>query len=268
MQALPAKRESKYINMNIVIAPEYIFLREQIEAVPKIIDSSNCKELYNGRNRIVQLEPCKGHNLVVKKYKRHDWFKRIVYTFFKPNKARRSFENAKELRLRGFETPHEVAYIEKREHGLITQVYYISAYTAKEPICTDLIEKEPFNRELANAYALFVASLHEAGVLHRDLNSTNVICEKSASGYAFELIDINRMRFYKGAVPKAECMKNLTLFSAFTDMFKYVLNCYAAARKWTEKDIEQAISVKISHDRNWIRRKRFTRYLKQHILRK
>lgn len=256
------------INMNIVIAPEYELLREQIEAAPEITDSSNCKVLYNGRNKIVQLEPCKGHTLVVKKYKRHDWFKSIVYTFFKPNKARRSFENAQELRHRGFETPHEAAYIEKKERGLITQVYYICAYTAKEPVCAELIEKEPFNRELATAYAQFVASLHDAGILHRDLNSTNVNYEKNDTGYTFELIDINRMEFYKGAVPKAECMENLTLYSAFTDMFKYVLNSYAVARKWAQSDIEQAIKVKQRHDRNWLRRKRFTRFIKHHILRK
>ena len=254
--------------MNIVIAPEYELLRKQIEAAPETTDSSNCKVLYNGRNKIVQLAPFKGHTLVVKRYKRHNWFKSIVYTFFKPNKARRSFENARELRRRGFETPHEAAYIEVRKHGLITQVYYICAHTAKEPVCTELTEKEPFNRELATAYAQFVASLHEAGSLPCDLNSTNVNYEKSATGYTFELIDINRMNFYKGAVPKAKCMENLTLYCEFTNTFTYVLNCYAAARKWTQSDIEQAIKVKQRHDRNWVRRKRFTRFFKHHILRK
>ena len=254
--------------MKIVIAPEYEALRGLIEKAPAITDGNNCKVLYNGRNKIVQLEPCEGHTLVVKKYKRHDWFKSIVYTFFKPNKAQRSFENARELRRRGFETPHEAAYIEVKEHGLIIQVYYICAYTAKEPICTELTEKEPFNRELATAYAQLVASLHDAGILHRDLNSTNVNYEKSTDGYTFELIDINRMNFYKGAVPKAECMENLTLYSEFNEMFKYVLNCYAVARKWTQSDIDKAIKVKIRHDRNWVRRKKFTRFIKHHILRK
>lgn len=252
--------------MNIVIAPEYESLRGLIERAPAITDSNNCKVLFNGRNKIVQLEPCEGHTLVVKRYKRHDWFKSIVYTLFRPNKARRSFENARELRRRGFETPHEAAYIEVRKHGLITQVYYICAYTAKGPIRTELIDNEPFDRELATAYAQYVASLHKAGVLHRDLNCSNVLYEKTATDYTFELIDINRMNFYKGAVPKAECMENLTLYSEFNEIFKYVLNCYAVARKWTQSDIDKAIKVKIRHDRNWVRRKRFTGILKKYIL--
>ncbi len=254
--------------MNIVIAPEYESLRWLIERAPAITDSNNCKVLFNGRNKIVQLEPCEGHTLVVKRYKRHDWFKSIVYTLFRPNKARRSFENARELRRRGFETPHEAAYIEVRKHGLITQVYYICAYTAKGPIRTELIDNEPFDRELATAYAQYVASLHKAGVLHRDLNPTNVIYEKSAEGYSFELIDINRMQFFDGAVPKAECMENLTLFWWLTDVYRFVLDTYAAACGWTQSDIAQAIEVKQRHDRNWVRRKRFTRFLKHHILRK
>ncbi len=254
--------------MNIIIAPEYEMLREQIESAPEAIDGSACEVLYNGRNKIAKLKPCKGHVLVVKRYKRHDWLKSIIYTFFKPNKALCSFENARELRRRGFETPHEVAYIEEKKWGFITQVYYICAYTSKAPICAALTDKEPFDRELATAYAQYVASLHDAGVLHHDLNSTNVIYEKAAGECSFELIDINRMRFYNGAVPKFESMKNLTLFSAFTDVYRYVLNAYAAARKWTGNDIDRAVKIKQRHDINWRRRKSFTRFLKHHILRK
>lgn len=252
--------------MNIVIAPEYESLRGLIERAPAITDSNNCKVLYNERNKVVELEPYEGHTLVVKRYKRHDWFKSIVYTLFRPNKALRSFKHARELRRRGFATPHEVAYIEERKCGFITQVYYICAYTDKEPIRTELVYKTEFNRELATAYAHYAVSLHKAGILHRDLNCSNVLYEKTATGYTFEVIDINRMNLYDGEVPKAECMENITLFSDFNDTFKYVLQAYAKARGWTQSDIDEAIRVKIRHDRNRARRKRFTGFLKKYIL--
>ena len=254
--------------MKIVVTPEYESLREQVASAPGIVAADDCNVLYCGRNKIVQYEPVDGVSLVVKKYKPHDWLKRVVYTFFRPNKARRSYENARELRKRGFETPHEVAYIEERKWGLIAQVYYICAYTPKGPIRTELIDTEPFDAALATAYARYVASLHNAGVLHRDLNPTNVIYEKTATGYSFELIDINRMRFYSDAVPKKDCMENLTLFWWLTDVYKFVLEKYAAARGWAQSDIDEAVKVKQKHDRSWVRRKKFTGMLKHYILRK
>lgn len=76
------------------------------------------------------------------------------------------------------------------------------------------------------------------------------------------------MRFYDGAVPKAECMENLTLFWWLTDVYRYVLDVYAAARGWSQSDIDRAVCVKQRHDSSWVRRKKFTRFIKKHILRR
>lgn len=254
--------------MKVIVSSEYESLRGLIESVPRVVAADECKVLYNGRNKIVLLEGAAGEQLVVKRYKRHDWLKRVIYTFFRSNKACRSFENACELRRRGFETPHEVAYIEEKSCGLITQVYYICAYTSKTPIRTHLIDKEPFDCDLATAYAQYVASLHDAGVLHRDLNPTNVLYEKNVNGYSFELIDINRMLFYDDKVPKGVCMENLTLFWWLSDVYRYILNVYAAARGWSQSDIDKAVGVKKHHDESWVRRKRFSKFFKHYILRK
>ena len=123
-----------------------------------------------------------------------------------------------------------------------------------------LIEQEPFDERLATDYARYVASLHEAGVLHRDLNPTNVLFSESGepAAVSFELIDINRMQFFDGAVPKAACMENLTLFYWLTPAYRYILNEYARQRGWSEADVAEAIRVKQRHDRRWIRRKRLT----------
>ena len=50
----------------------------------------------------------------------------VVYTFFRPTKAARAFRFAAEFRKRGIVTPHEMAYIEQKEHGLFTTGYFIS----------------------------------------------------------------------------------------------------------------------------------------------
>lgn len=255
--------------MNIVVAPEYGHLSGWLHDMPQLVDKVVGNDLlYNGRNRIVLARLQDGLSVVIKKYKRHDLFKQIVYTLFRPNKAKRSFENAGELRRRSFSTPHEIAYVEQRKLGFIIQVYYVCAFTDYNAIRPELIDREPFDKELAIAYAEYVASLHEAGILHRDLNPTNVLYKKESGGYTFELIDINRMRFYNGSVPKAECMENLTLFWWLSDVYRYILDVYAAKRGWSCADIAESIRVKERHDCNWIRRKRFTGWLKKIILRK
>lgn len=243
------------MNRTVETHPDYERLRPWLTAMAD--EFATGRLLYEGRNE-VRLFERDGLQLVVKRFKRHDWLKRIVYTWFRENKALRAFRNARQIGARGFQTPHEVAYIEERSCGLIRQVYYVCLYTAYAPIRRQLIEQEPFSRPLATAYAQYVARLHDAGVLHRDLNPTNVLFSERGGTYDFCLIDINRMRFYDGAVPKAECMENLTLFWWLSPVYRYVLDEYAARRHWTDADISEAIDVKRRHDRAWVRRKRMT----------
>lgn len=239
----------------------YESLRTTLEKVPTDFDRRG-QLLYHGRND-VRLMEVDGLRLVVKRFKRHDIVKRVVYTFFRKSKARRAFENGQQLVARGFLTPHPVAYMEEHTAGTISQVYYVCEYTDAEAIRPRLIEQEPFDEALATAYARFVATLHEAGVLHRDLNPTNVLYREQEGGYRFELIDINRMRFYDHAVPKAECMENLTLFYWLTPAYRFILDEYARQRGWTAADVAEAISVKERHDRRWILRKKITHPLRK-----
>lgn len=240
-----------------MIHPAYSRLEEWLATVPDRFRSDEGQVLYRGRNEVRLFEVGDGR-LVVKRFRRHDLLRRIIYSFFRTNKARRAFEHAAQLRARGFSTPHEVAYLEEKRCGLIRQVYYICEYTSAQPIRPRLIEQEPFDERLAADYARFVARLHEAGVLHRDLNPTNVLFTEHEGGHDFELIDINRMYFYDGPVPRAAAMENLTLFYWLTPAYRFILNEYAARRGWTETDIAEAIRVKERHDRRWIRRKKIT----------
>ena len=246
--------------MNIVVASEYEDLKAWLTQVPRLFADNQGELLYRARNQI-RLFDVDGRKLVVKRFKRNGIVKAMVYTFFRKNKARKSYENAGLLRQRGFTTPHEVAYIEQRTVGLVTQVYYVCTYTDAQPIRPRLIEQKPFDERLATDYARYVASLHEAGVLHRDLNPTNVLFSTThhpTPPTTFELIDINRMQFFDGAVPKAACMENLTLFYWLTPAYRFILNEYARQRGWSEDDVAEAIRVKQRHDRRWIRRKRLT----------
>lgn len=244
-------------SITIETAHDYQHLRPWLATVPALFADGAGSLLYRGRNE-VRLFEVQGLRLVVKRFKRHDLLKRLVYSFFRPNKARRAYCNAARLRELGFRTPCEIGIVEERCGGTLRQVYYISGHTEALPIRPRLIEQEPFDEALAEAYARFVASLHEAGVLHRDLNPTNVLFTEQDGGFRFELIDINRMRFFPGPVPKAACMENLTLFWWLSPIYRLILATYAAERGWTEADIDEAIRVKRRHDKRWVLRKRIT----------
>jgi len=248
--------------MRVVVSPEYQSLNEWLLQIPRLFSDNQGELLFSGRNQI-RLFEVHGEKFVVKRFKRNDIFKTLIYTFFRKSKARRSYENAVELRKRGFHTPSEIAYIECTTCGLVTQVYYVCAYTDGQPIRPRLIEQEPFDESLAVAYARYVASLHEAGVLHRDLNPTNVLVDAENH---FELIDINRMSFFDGPVPKNDCMENLTLFYWLTPAYRFILNEYAHQRGWNDADIAEAIRVKERHDKRWIRRKKITHLGKYEVL--
>lgn len=248
--------------MKTTISPAYAHLQDFIASIPSLFDRGEGTLLYAGRNE-VRLFEHGGVSLVAKRFRRHDVLKQVVYTFFRKNKARRAYANASLILARGFDTPAPVACMEDVRCGTVRQVYYICEYTSMQPVRGELIEKEPYNAALAAAYARFVASLHEAGILHRDLNSTNTLYSLDNGRYHFQLIDINRMTFYNGtSVPKAERMENLTLLWRLTDVYMAVLEEYARECGWTRADVDRAVYVKQRHDRRWTRRKRFTGMLK------
>ncbi|GAB6011759.1 lipopolysaccharide kinase InaA family protein [Viscerimonas tarda] len=203
--------------------------------------------------------------VVVKRFKYPNFIQRVAYSFFRSNKAKRAFGNAMELRNRGIDTPREIACIEQWVNGLFGFGYYLSASDDAPPIREKLIEPEEFDRTMAEDFAAFAAQLHEKGILHHDLNSTNVLYHFDGEHYRFLVIDINRMDFFPAGVQPSphECFDNLTRFTGRMDLFEYVLRCYAAKRGWDiEKTTQEAIAVKNKHDEQWRRRKAFLRKLK------
>lgn len=218
--------------------------------------------IWNGRNKIRDIE-----GLIVKRFKHPSLLQQVGY-WFRRHKARKAFENGLELMRRGFDTPTPIAAAELRSGKSLHFAYYVCEALPPnaEPI-EKLLDCDNWDRSLAQAFARYVAQLHEAGILHNDLNDTNVLYELREDGqYHFILIDINRMKFFAQGqeIPTREWIENLTRFTGRLDLFEFVIREYAKARDLDVEAIaKRGVEQKRTHDRNWYRRKRFLHMFKQ-----
>ena len=256
--------------IKITVNPEYeanSTLRNFIEHLPDIFVEQGVT-LYDKRNVIksfsLDIQDKVLCNVVVKRHKKPNLLQRIVYSFFRSSKAKRAFYNARELRHRGIDTPQEVAYIEQRGALLFKYGYYVSGCDNAPPIIEKLVHQPEFDRAMANDFASFAMELHKKGILHHDLNPTNVLYRPTENAYHFSVIDINRMDFLsEGEFPSMkDCLENLTRFTGRMDLFEYVLRCYVEKRGWDiELAMQDAFIIKKRHDDQRRRRKAFLRKL-------
>lgn len=241
-----------------IIDDGYADLAEFVNSVPFSFHREG-RLLFKARNEVRHVS-CRGYELAVKRFASAGLLKKIV-GLFRTGKACRSYRNACMLAARGIPTPAPVAYIEIRNGmGLLTDSYYICRYLDMPPIRDGLNEDGEFNREMTRSFARFAAMLHEKGVLHHDLNSTNVMFIRDNGGYRFTLIDINRMKIYAASdkIPLDKCLLNLTRFSCCSPMYGYFLKEYLSARNLPESICDRAIRIKRRHDASYARRKKIT----------
>lgn len=224
--------------------------------------------LFKGRNE-VRLMEFEGWRFAVKRFKRKGMFMQIV-NCFRSSKALKSFNNADRLIKLGVPTPRPIACIEVRNVlGGLEDSYYICEYVDMLSIRDGLCEDGDFNREMVRAFACFVALLHDRGVLHHDLNSTNVMYCCHNGKFDFTLIDINRMTFYPFVERLSihECLLNISRFSSCSEMFHYFVKEYLQIRQWPETLFERAMIVKQKWDETYARRKKMANFFKRKSLR-
>lgn len=227
--------------------------------------------LWDGRNKIRAYDMAMQHDggtlcrVVVKRFKHLSLIQKIVYAF-RRHKAQKAYRNGLLLVSRGFDTPMPIAFVELRRGLWLEDAYYICGSTSL-PCIEGETDRDDWNASLATDFGAFVARLHDKGVLHHDLNDTNVLFERDEAGhYRFEVIDINRMKFYpeSEAIPMEECIENLTRFTGRIDLFDHVIRAYAKVRGFdVEAMSKRGVAQKLRHDRRWRRRKRISRFFKR-----
>lgn len=139
--------------------------------------------------------------MVIKKYKRPTLCNCFIYTFFRKNKALRSYQYAQRLLDMGVSTPKPIAYITIPKLGFFHTGYYISEYlphkTIKEAYSDSLMKNIYWKNIFEYAFIAFVEDLYSLKIFHKDFNSGNVLVTKIEDKFHFSLVDINRITFDK-----------------------------------------------------------------------
>lgn len=154
----------------------------------------NNNSIHKARNEL-KIIAYDGVDTVVKSFKVPNLFNRIVYSFFRDSKAKKSYENAIKI---GDFTPIPVGYIEFYSSKMLKESYFISEkftydFTIREPLLDQNFE----DREtVLRAFATFSYKLHEAGIFHDDYSPGNILIKKNGANYEFKIVDINRMKFF------------------------------------------------------------------------
>lgn len=210
------------------INSEYLYAGKFVRELPQTFDD-NGTLLYDGRNKVKSFN-VNGTEMVVKRYKRPNIIQSISYTFFRKSKAFRAYLFAGMLRDRGFDTPHEVAFIEMRDGIMMSDSYFVSE-SCTLPALSTLLRRPDFDRSVAGSLAEFLVRLHERGVLHGDLNLTNILYDMHPDGHCkFTLIDTNRSEFRQPT--HADCIENLKRLTHDEALMTYVISQYALIRGW------------------------------------
>lgn len=237
--------------MKVVINPKCEAERPFIEQLPIIFEKEG-EFIYNKRNQVKRFL-VDGKERMVKRYKTPSLIQRIIYSTIRTTKARRAFEFACKMRSSGIDTPEGVAYIEQRDGFLFSTGYFIAEACYDEDLRGVLRDQDIFDKELADQLAAFLVFMHEKGVMHGDLNLSNILYRKEGDHYHFTVIDTNRSIFKKH-LTQLECLNNLKRLTHRLDLMDYIIRRYAQLRNWDEEEtisIEKKLVNCFENKRKW-----------------
>ena len=180
--------------VTIIFDPVYSTYASLLQDIKTYFQASS-NIIHQARNTL-KIITLANKSFVVKSFKRPCFFYKIIYTFFRASKAKRSFNYTQRLLANGIAAPNPVGYVEKKRFGLLDESYYVS-----EEISYDFTIREAQNRQVDDVetiyrqFVFFTYSMHQKGIIHLDLSPGNILVKKEANKYRFALVDVNRMQF-------------------------------------------------------------------------
>ena len=154
---------------------------------------------------------------------------KIIYTYFRESKAKRSYVYANKLLELDIKTPQPIAYVENRDVIGLTESYYICEHIEYDMMFRKLVAEPelPERLTILNQFTQFCYKLHENGVEFKDHSPGNTLIKKAGEDrYEFYLVDLNRMTFHKEMSLKQR-MHNLRRLTPQLEMVSLITEEYA-----------------------------------------
>ncbi len=178
--------------MKFSINPKYTKYQKQLLEIESSFQASN-DIVYQKRNSIKNIT-FEAISWNVKSFGIPKLVNKLIYTFFRDSKAKRSFDYS--IKISQF-VPEPLGYVELYKNGLLEKSYFVSKnfpynFTIREILFDDITDTKI---ALLEEFARFSYALHQEGIEHLDYSPGNILIKKEESGYIFKIVDINRMKF-------------------------------------------------------------------------
>lgn len=215
--------------MKIILNPKYESLRAYLNNLEEHFEKEG-KEIFRDRNVIRTLQ-VNGLTLCVKRYAPPSFRGRLAQRIYKSTKGKMAYFKPLSLRERGFESPEPVAYVRYDKGITSATTYFVCLHSSYRYSMNDVMSMNDEDRaDLINAFAHFVARLHRSGFMHRDFSSDNILFDKIAGRYHFELIDTNSLQIGRPISIEKGCA-NLAKLNGDDNFFSALAHAYALARE-------------------------------------
>ena len=192
------------------------FRRESI--VGEFRDWDKGTVIHFGRNELREQD-----GFVIKQFAKPSFLKALIYGWFVKSKARRSYEYALHLLSLGIATPEPVAYKEVRVCGLLRESYYVS----RKSSCPHSLQEPTLPMSAMEPIGRFIAKMHYAGVLHRDLSPGNILFDDNGM---VEVIDLNRICWKRRPLDFRTGCQNFERLNIGREALTVMAKAYADAR--------------------------------------
>jgi len=185
----------------------------------------NRSTIHKARNELKEIHYA-GVNTIVKSFKVPHLLNKIIYTYFRDSKAKRSYEYS--LRISSF-VPKAIGYVEFYKNGLLDTSYFISekfeyTYTIREALKKKLNKTDAQYDAIYKAFAKFTFDLHENNIFHDDYSPGNILIKETQQGLEFKIVDINRMSF--NVLTESKRAQNFEKLWALDDILKVMADEY------------------------------------------
>jgi hypothetical protein len=213
--------------MQIEVHSDFKHIKDQIlECIDNFDTKGNL--IYGGSRNSIKTFDLKDLIINIKAFKKPVFFKKIIYTYFRPSKAKRSFEYAKKLRFFNIGTPQPIAYLENKDWLGLTYSYYVCEHLEYDFLFRQLVSDPywPEHEIILRQFTRLCFKMHEHGIEFKDHSPGNTLIKKIGDAkYEFYLVDLNRMSFHKHMSLELR-MSNLKRLTPKLDMVSVIADEY------------------------------------------